>query len=158
MKKYGILMNIGIGVLATTIIAVVLFKFVINRNPASFAITGIEETRVWDLSGNELKLDRIISENNTVHILLFNLKDCHSCIADGVEILNKLKKEGRQCAGIAIHDQIDDFSGWTINFDFTPFYMMRTATFFDHIKCPVTPVLLIFKNQKINSYTFLLPH
>lgn len=159
MKRYGILLDISIGVLTVAIIGVVIFKFVINRKPStSFEINGIEKARVFDLSGSELKLDRLIPQNGTAHVLIFNLRDCHSCVSDGVEILKKLKQEGRQCLGIAVHDRIEDVDGWTINFDFSPFYMIKTVVYFDYIKSPITPVLLKFKNQKVESYTYLLPH
>lgn len=159
MKRYNILLNIGIGILSAAIIAVVIFKFVINRKSSiPFTINEIEKTEIFDLNGNELKLASLISQNSNAYVLIFNLKDCHSCVADGIDILGKLSKEGRQCLGIAIHDQIEDIDGWSINFDFRPFYMIKTVDFLDHIKCPITPILLEFKNQKVESYSYLLPH
>jgi hypothetical protein len=159
MKRYELLLNIGIGVLAFAIILVVIFKFVIVKKPADpFAINNIEEATVFDLSGSELKLDHLIPQNDTIHVLIFNLKDCHSCISDGVEILKKLRKEGRQCFGVAIHDRVEDVDGWTINFDFSPFYMMKTVVFVDHFNIPITPILLKFNNRKVERHSYLLPH
>jgi len=159
MKRYELILDIGIGVLAFAIILVVIFKFVIVRKPSDpFAINNIEEETVFDLSGSELKLDRLIPKNGTVHVLIFNLRDCHSCVSDGVEILKKLKEEGRQCFGIVVHDRVEDVSGWTINFDFSPFYMMKTIVFLDHLNIPITPILLKFNNRTVESHNYLLPH
>ena len=73
-------------------------------------------------------------------------------------MLNKLKKEGKECLGLVVHDSIEDVTGWSINFEFRPFFMMKTLDFFDHIKSPVTPVLIKIKDNEVENYRFFTAH
>jgi hypothetical protein len=159
MKKKDIFLNAGIVILAVVIVIVVIFKFVINRQPVdSFAINEPGDIKVFDLSGSEIQFQQIISKNGDTYCLIFKINDCPSCIYDGVEILIKLKAGGKHCIGIVTHDLLDEVNGWTINFDFRPFFMLQTIDFFEHIKSPITPVLVKFKNQDIASYRYFTPH
>jgi len=159
MKRKDIFYNVSIGVMAAAILIVVIFKFVVNKQPVdSFSINGIENISVFDLDGTEFEMSHLISKNDEDYCLIFNLKDCHSCVFDGVAMLKKLRAEGKTCTGFVIHDNLEDVNGWTINFEFRPFFMMKTLEFFDHIKSPITPVLVKFKKQKVENYKYFTPH
>ena len=159
MTKKDIYYTIAFGIIGAAIIFVVIFKFVINRKPEiPFAINKLDNITLTDFDGNELKLKQLISSASETYCLIFGLKDCHGCIFDGVEVLNKLKKEGKECLGLVVHDSIEDVTGWSINFEFRPFFMMKTLDFFDHIKSPVTPVLIKIKDNEVENYRFFTAH
>lgn len=157
--KKDIYYSIAFGIIGAAIVFVAIFKFVIDRKPeAPVAVNEINDITLTDFDGNELKLKQLITGAPETYCLIFNLKDCHGCIFDGVEVLNKLKKEGKECLGLVVHDNIDDVTGWSINFEFRPFFMMKTLEFFDHIKSPITPVLVKVKNDKVDNYRFFTAH
>jgi len=157
--KKDIYFIIAFGIIGAAIVFVAVFKFVITREPElPFAVNGLTEIALSDMDGNGLKLRQLIAGSPETYCLIFNLKDCHGCIYDGVEVLNKLKAEGKVCLGLAVHDNLDDLNGWSINFDFRPFFMMKTLEFFDHIKSPITPVLIKIKDDKVENYRFFTAH
>lgn len=160
MKKLDLFYNITIAVLVVLIIAVGLFKFVIQKKASqeSFQIQGFEEIPVIDLSGNEIKLPRLMAEDQSTYCIMFRITDCFSCVFESIQELIHLRASGKPCIGLIIHDRLDEVNGFTANYEFPAFFMITRVTFYEHIKSPVTPVLVKIKNNKVESYRYFTPH
>lgn len=159
MKKLDRFYNIGIGILVIGIVVVVIFKFFLAKPPQeSFDIKGINQILVTDLSGSEIKLSEFIAKDTATYFMLFRLDDCFSCIYLGLEDLKTLKKEGRPCFGLVVHDYIDEVSGWAAQYDFTPFLVLKKVDFIENIKSLSTPVFVKFADGKVESYRYITPN
>ena len=162
MKKTKVererLINLVVGLLAAGIMVVVLFKFVINRNPRPpFGINDFEKILVTDLSGSEVKLSDLVSPDVTGYCLIFEIKDCPPCIYEGLQDLKKLKEAGKPCLALVVHDLINEVSGWAAVNDFSPIFMLRKVDFYEHFHSVLTPVVVKLKNGKVVSHRYITP-
>lgn len=159
MKKSDLFLNIGIGVVILAIITVILFKFVINKTgkEESFKINNIEKIMVSDLNGNQINFSDLLDKEGDTYILIFELRNCYSCIFKGIENLKSLKKSGKSCFGLAVHDYLDELNGWSTNHDFNPFFMIKKSEYFDNIHSTHLPVFIKITNGKVESYRFITP-
>jgi hypothetical protein len=159
VKKLDRFYNIGIGVLVIGIAAVLIFKFVLDDPPhESFRINGIDQIIVSDLNGNEIKLSEFLAKDTATYFMLFGLNDCFSCIYLGLEDLKVLKKAGRPCFGLVVHDYIEEVGGWAAQYDFTPFLVLKKLDFLENIKSASTPVFVKFADGKVESYGYISPN
>ncbi|MGD2090612.1 MAG: hypothetical protein PVH61_30850 [Candidatus Aminicenantes bacterium] len=155
MKKSDVLYVIVVGVLLVGIVLLVIFKFVLKPQE-SFSITHIDELKVTDLNGTEVKLIDILSTVDEAFCLIFNLNsDCFSCVYKGIEDLKNLKNAGKVCFGLVIHNSIDEVRGWASNYEFSPFLMIKKLDFFDHIKSVSTPVFVKISKDNVESYRYI---
>jgi hypothetical protein len=157
MKTRDFLLNTAIITLILAVIVVVIFKFFIKPTPQeSFKFNDIEQLTVQDLSANPIKLVDILDENKETYVLLLELRDCGSCIYAGIEDMIRLKKAGNPAIIIPVHERVDEIVGWSGSYDFSPFYMMKTAMFYQQIKCATLPVIVKIKNRKVTGYRDIL--
>lgn len=159
MKKNDLVLNIGIGVVVVVIIAIFLFKFVINKTGKEelFKINNIEKIVVSDLNGNEIKFFDLLDKEDDTFILIFDLRNCYSCIFKGIENLKSLKKSGKSCFGLAVHELLDELNGWSANHDFSPFFLIKKSDFFENIHSMNLPVFIKISNGKVESFRFITP-
>jgi len=160
MKKSDLFYTIAIAALVVLIIAVALFKFVIlERNPQeTFQVKGFEEITVIDLNGSEITLPQLMTEDQSTYCVMFRITDCFSCVFESIQELIHLRKSGKACIGLIIHDRLDEVSGFTANYEFSPFFMITRVAFYEHFKSPITPVLAKIQNNKVESYRYFTPH
>ncbi|UCH97252.1 MAG: hypothetical protein JSV88_10485 [Candidatus Aminicenantes bacterium] len=155
MKKSDIFYFIGVGVLLVGIVLAVIFKFVLNPRE-SFEIKHIDQLKVTDLSGTEVKLIDLLSTGEASYCLIFDLNsNCFSCVYQGIEDLKNLKNAGKICFGLVIHDSIEEVKVWGSNYKFSPFLMLKKLDFFNHIKSVKTPVFVKIKRGKVESYRYI---
>lgn len=158
MKKRDIFYNTGIGVLIIAIVVLVVFKFILpQKAKPDFWIKDYEKVTVMDLDGNELLLPSLFDKDGSTYFLIFDMSDCFSCISKGLEDLKSLKNAGKPCLAIVVHHMVDEVRGWSANYEFSPFFVIMRPAFYEHIKTPLTPVMVEFKNGGIESYRFLRP-
>jgi|GEM_PF-925617 len=159
MKKLDFFYNIAIVVLVIGIITVVIYKFAIpvKQPQDSFKIQEFEKVEIIDLSGNEIKLGQLMAKDGATYCIMFRINDCFSCVFDAIQDLKRLRDSGKACMGIIIHDLLDEVRGFTANYEFSPFFMIKRVDFYEFIKSPMTPVLVKFKNNKVESYRYFTP-
>ena len=160
MKKQDWLINTGIVIVLAAIIIVVTVKYIIpkptNPSPGPISIKEMDKIKISDLNGNEMPLNALLNKGLT-YCLIFDLGGCYSCIYRGVEDLKKLKANGQYCMAILVHDRIDEALGWSATQDFTPFYVLKKADFYQYINTPMIPVILKINMGKVDGYTFIKP-
>ncbi|MCK4766124.1 MAG: hypothetical protein KAW12_28255 [Candidatus Aminicenantes bacterium] len=158
MKKSDLFFNIGIPVLFVGIIAIVVFKFIIQeQNPGLFAVRELSSISVVDLNNNKLNLMDLLDKDNETYCFLFELTNCYSCIYNGIEDLKKLKSSGSNCIAIAVHDLTDEVAGWSQNHDFSPFFVLKKIDFYKYFQCSTMPVLFSLKKGKVKAFRFITP-
>jgi len=69
-----------------------------------------------------------------------------------------LRASGKACIRLIIHDRLDEVNGFTANYDYPAFFMITRVAFYDHIKSPITPVLVKIQNNKVENYRYFTPH
>jgi hypothetical protein len=162
MKKQDWLINTGIVIVLVAVIIVVTVKYIIPKpnnaasNPGSVSIKEIDKIKLSDLNGNEMPLNILLNKGLT-YCLIFDLGGCYSCIYRGVEDLKKLQANGQNCFAVLVHDRLDEAQGWSSTQDFTPFYVLKKADFYQYINTPMIPVLIKIENNQVNGYTFIKP-
>lgn len=159
MNKRDLFYNIAIGVVIIGIIAIVIFKFVIPKEPQQgiFGIKEYEKITITDLNGAELKLKDLVAKDESTYCLLFEMTNCYSCIFKGIEDLKRLKSAGKTCIALVVHHLIDEVNGWSANHDFTPFFVLKKQDFYEHIHTPLMPVMIKIKNGNVESYRYITP-
>jgi hypothetical protein len=158
MTKKDMFYNIGIGVLVIAIMVLIVVKFIAPKNVnADVRIKDHEKITVMDLDGNQISLVDLFDKADTTYFFIFEMNDCFSCISKGLEDLKSLKKAGKPCMGIVVHHMVDEVKGWSANYDFSPFFVIKKPDFYEYIKTPVTPVMVEFKNGKVENYRFFRP-
>lgn len=159
MKTPDRFYNLAIILAIIGIIALVLFKYVIPGRSQSndFQIKDFDKITVLDLSGNEVKLADLLAEEESTYCLFFELTNCYSCLFKGIEDLKSLKSAGKPCVGLAVHHMVDEIAGWSANYDFTPFFMLKKESYYEHIQSPVMPVMVKLRKGKVESFRYILP-
>jgi len=158
MIKTERLYNIAIGVLLVGITVLFISKFGLKQSPQeSFAIKEIDRIMVTDLMGNEIPLSKWYSNEEPVYFLIFDLKDCFSCISRGLEEFKSLKTAGKSCFGLVVDDYYQEVSVWASNYEFLTFLVLKRPEFYQHIKSVVTPVIVKIENGKADSYRYITP-
>jgi hypothetical protein len=154
MKKRDVQYMFAILALITAIIVLVYFKF-IRKQESAVSFDNPEKITVSTIGNNLLSLSDIIDNSGELFLVVFNFDDCYSCISRGIFDLISLKKAGKKCAALVVHDNIDEIRGWSEKQDFSPFYVIKKNVYFEHIKSPHTPVLIHFKDGEIRKYHFI---
>jgi len=155
MKKKNFYMNLGIIIMIIAIIVLVVFKYIIKDKNSGISIN-IEKTNLIDLNGKVIKLSQLLSDNVN-YCYIFDLNDCPSCIFKGLNDLTELKKSGDSTMAVVIHNRIDEVSGWSSNYNYSPFYMIKRNKFYAYIHVQSTPVIIKIKNGKIINYRYIFP-
>ncbi len=156
MSKKNFYLNIAIIMMIIAIILLVVFKFVINDNRNDVSLD-IEKTNLVDLNGNKIKLSQMLSNDKVTYCLIFDMNDCPSCILKGLNDLSELKKTGLKSMAIVVHNRIDEVSGWSSNYDYSPFYMLNRNKFYEYIHVQSTPVIIKIRNGKVENYRYIFP-
>lgn len=158
MKNKEIVANVIIGVLVVAIIAVVAVKFIFKKeHKLSFDIRGIEEVGVLDLEKNPVRFVDLIPKDDVIYCMLFDMRDCTSCIIKGLDDLKELRKEGKRTITLAIFDLMDDLRDWANVNECEDIYMLKKVTFYDYFFCQTTPVLIRFNNGDIEAFKYIIP-
>lgn len=159
MKTTDRIYSIAIVVVILAIIGVVIYKFAVPGKPdvGAFDIKEFEKMIVLDLDGSEVRLADLAAKDEITYCFIFELSNCYSCIFQGIEDLKRLKNAGKSCLGLAVHHMIDEISGWSANYDFSPFFMLKKENFYEHIRTPVMPVMVQIKNGKIVGFRYIRP-
>lgn len=162
MNKNTVL-NILLGLVFIGIVAVVVFKLVIPpsspQGSGYLRISGWQDIGVMDINGNKIKLGRIIPGDSSIYVMICDMDDCFSCIYKGVDDMKKLGNAGHEGVVVVVADKIEDVKGWSAaNFPgYSNFYMLDTASFYDHIQTPSTPVIAKIESGKVSSFRLILP-
>ena len=99
----------------------------------------------------------LISKDKTSYCLIFDMNDCYSCILKGIDDLKALKGSGMNGFGLAVHDSTDEVAGWSKNYGFSPFFVIKKFNFYNHVHTSITPVLVKFDKGVVENYRFILP-
>ena len=146
----------AIVILSLVILIVVYMKFFHNAPDRPVDIKNIRAIKVYDGSGTLIGLSDILEEEKN-YCLLFDLNDCYSCIAKGISDLKSLKKSGKPCFGLVVHNLSDEVSGWSTQQGFSPFFMLKKTSFYEHIRSPATPVMITIKDEKVIAFRYITP-
>lgn len=158
MKKKDLFLNIVIGVLSAAIVVVALYKFVIVNEPQkNFGFKDFHRLEVTDLNGNPLNVASLMSETGDTYLLVFDLKDCPSCIFRGKDEIKHLREAGKHGFVIMVHDSIEEVSGWASANDVSPIFMMKRVDFYDHVHTSRTPVVVKMRKDNVESFRFITP-
>lgn len=158
-KKPDLLIIFAIIILVTGAIVIAYFKYVFDKEMnMPVAINSIDNIYVSDLNGYQIKLIDLVKKDPELYLLLFDMKDCYSCIFDGINDLLTLEKSGKLCIAIAIDDNIDNVRGWSSkNFTASTLFVINRTEFLQYIDSPLTPVLVQLKFGIIKKYRFITP-
>jgi len=157
MKKES-LYNIGIGILLVAIAVVVVIRFILPEPPRNdFSISDIENLEIIDLNKNHAPLTRFLAKDEINYVLLFELTDCYTCLVKGLEDLKKLKSAGKNVIGLAVHDLVDEVDGWSAQYELSPILVLPKVEFYEHIATPMTPAIVVLKNNEVESVRYILP-
>ena len=132
MNKKNLLLNSGIVIVVISIILLILFKFILN-DKINIGID-INQIKIYNINGDKIQLSDIIPKDGITYCFVFDMNDCNTCILKGIDDLIELKKSGLDCFALAIHHRIDEVSGWSSNYDFTPFFMINKKVFMRTLK------------------------
>lgn len=155
MKKSSIFYLIGIFLVSVCIFGVIMFKFILKPSPP-FSIEEIDKITITDLNGKEFKLGFFFLKDEYSYLLVADLNDCYSCIYRGIGELKTLKKAGRYCMVLVVHDSIEEVKGWSAQFEFSPFMVLNRIDFYENMKISSTPVLVKIRNGKIKNVLYIL--
>lgn len=157
MKYRNFLLNTALIVLILAIVGVFVFKFLPKPHPReSFLFNNIQQVSVLDLAGNPIKLVDILDSQKETYIMFLELRNCGSCLVAGIEDMIRLKKAGNPAIIIPVHERVDEILGWSGTWEFSPFYMIKTADFYQQLQCAVLPVIVKVKNQKVTGYRYIV--
>ena len=158
-NKKNILLNTSLVIIGIVFVTLVYFKLFKTHQPqmAQLRIDRFEELTLMDLSKDSLKLTEILNDNDTHYILILEMSNCSTCIYKGLDTMTALKKAGKACMVIVVHDLIDEVAGWSATTDFSPFYMMTGVDFYEHIRTPLMPAIVTIKNKSIINTRYITP-
>lgn len=158
MKKKELVANVIIGLLVIAVIAVIVIKFVIGNKPtATFDIRNMDEIEVLDLENNPVRFTNLLSSEGVVYCLLFDNRDCTSCIIKGLDDIKALRKEGKRTLTLAMFDLMDDLRAWANVNECQDIFLLKKVTFYDHFFCQTTPVMIRFNNRDIEAFKYIIP-
>ena len=156
MNKKQLLLNISIGIAILAVLAVVLVKFVLPwKSGNQYQFRDFEKIVVYNTDGKTIPLSSIVSKAESTYCFLFNMNDCFTCIAKGIEDLESLKKSGKKAIGLMVHDNIKEVKGWASTYEFSPFYSIKRSEVYEHIILPKLPVMLEIKNNEIENIRYI---
>jgi len=158
MKKSTLFYSILIAILSICILLVILFKFILKPGVSGFDLENKESIIIRDLDGKEAKLFSLFENKEDTYLLIFSFNDCSSCIYRGIEELKAIKKAGRNCIAVVVHDYYEEIKSWSANQDFSPFVVLKRIDFYEHIKTATTPVLLKIGDGKIKNAFYIYPN
>ena len=101
------------------------------------------------------KLFSLLNRMEDNYLLIFSFNDCSSCIYRGIDELKTLKKAGKTCIAIVVHDYYEEIKSWSSNQDFSPFMVLKRIDFHEHIKTSSTPVLVKIRDRKIKNAFYI---
>lgn len=159
----NLLMNIILVLAIAGIAAVLIFRFVIpgSGEPrlSHLRLDAPGKITISDMNGNKTTLLEIMPEKTTFYLMICDMDDCFSCIYKGVGDTKRLSDAGHENAVIVVADKLEDVRGWsTINFPtYSNFYMLDTASFYDHIHTARTPIIAKFERGKVISFRLIEP-
>jgi hypothetical protein len=157
MRKSVLAYRIVVSLLCIAIVAVILVRFVFKKEKQPVSIDFPGQINLATLDGNTTTLAKLLETQSDLYLLVFKFNDCYSCILKGLNDMQSLKKDGRNCAAIVAHDYIGDIIDWSKIQDFSPFFVVKKSLFYDFIQTPHTPVIIRFINGKIKSIRFITP-
>jgi len=96
-------------------------------------------------------LNKILNKKS-VALLFLEIDNCSSCIYKGLNELNNSSYEG---IIIVINNNPDYFRGWVENLEFKNIYIISKNEFYENIKCPYLPVLVLIKDLKIENIRYI---
>ena len=158
MKRKELLANVIIGVLVAAIVAVIALKFFAKKEPKfSFDIRNIHDIEILDLENHPLRFAGLIPKDEVAYCLLFDIRDCTSCIIKGLDDIKELRKEGKRTFTLAMFDQMNDLRAWANVNECRDIYMLKKVIFYDHFFCQTTPVMIRFNNGEIEAFKYIIP-
>ncbi|MGE5344114.1 MAG: hypothetical protein ACM3SY_21825 [Candidatus Omnitrophota bacterium] len=158
MKKAQWLYGTAIGVLVIGIILVIIFRFILPpKNPNAVNIKEFEKVSVIDLNGEQVRLADLAKKDQITYCMIFELTNCFSCIQKGIDDLKTLKKEGKSCIALAVHELIDEVNGFSATVEFAPFFMLKKKDFYEYVTTAHLPVMIKLKNGEVESFRYITP-
>ncbi len=158
MNKKEITGNVIIGLLVAAIIGVLIAKFVLVKEPRfSFDIREQSEVEVRDLEGNPTKFVDLLPSNDVIYCLLFDERDCTSCVIKGLADMKELRRDGKRTIILAMFNLIGDLRGWANVNECQDVFMLKKAVFYDHFFCQTTPVMIRIKNGSVDAFKYIIP-
>jgi hypothetical protein len=159
-KKIDVFLNLAIGFAIVVIIFILLYKFVLNDSPANepFKVKNLKQINVTDLKGNYDSLEELLAANENTYCLIFELTNCYPCIQKGLDDLNELLSDGNKGFAIVVSNYYDEVEGWASKMaSSTPVFVLKKSAFYENIHCTNLPVLVRFKNVRVENYRFITP-
>jgi len=158
MDKRNFIINFLICVLILIIAIIFVFKYVIKKDNINdnFKIKNINKIKLKSLNNVDKKFVELTGTDD-IYVFFFIIKSCPSCINKGFNELKILNKRKKRCIAVIIHDWVEEIKAWSVNCDFSPIYIMKRKTFYEHIQAPFLPVLVKFKGRKIQNYHYITP-
>lgn len=153
------LLDFVIIILALAIVFILFLKFnpLEKKNKFSVSIDNIESVKVMDLHSESIKLIDAMNSSEETFCMIFELTNCFSCILKGLEDIKNLRTNGNESIIILVHDNFEDFKGWTISKNINFAYLMKKSDFYNHLNIPTLPAILKFKENKLRSFRFITP-
>lgn len=153
------LLDFVVIILALAIVFILFVKFnpLEKNNKFSVSIDNIESVKVMDLHSESIKLIDAMNSSEETFCMIFELTNCFSCIVNGIEDVKSLREMGNASIIILVHDNFEDFNGWSISKNINFAYLMNKSDFYKHINVPTLPVILKFKENKLRSFRFITP-
>jgi len=158
ISKKDLALNLLMGVLAIGIILVSISRLMPKKEEnANFRISEIEKVRVVGIDGSNIGFGSLSGTKETVYCMIFELTNCGSCLYQGIEDLKSLKKEGKSCFALVVHDFFDEFKGFSGTHNFSPFYMLKKKDFYEYFSAEYLPVIVKINNGKVESFRYITP-
>lgn len=155
-RKFRLILDLLIICMAITIVVYFIFFFIKKENK-HFKIGDMAQIELSSFDNKTITLEEIIAPNLESIVLFLKATDCPSCISKGLSELKALKEAGKACFVIVVYDWIEDLNNWIKNYNMDSFLTARKDNFNSHIYTLVLPVIVYFKEYRINSYKFITP-
>ena len=155
MKNTDLFSNVAIGVLIITIIIVGIFKFVLKNDSTDFDINDIKEVVIKNMDGEDINLSELINSNFDTYMLILEINNCPPCVFKGIEDLKSLKKAGKVCFVIVVHEWLEEVKGWRQNYEFSPFYILSKNEFYDSFNVAHLPAIIKIEDGKIRNVRYI---
>jgi len=147
--------TLSIILLVIIILFVFIHRFVLKTDDSNVYIKAFDKVIISDLNQNKFFFSRLLPIKKDSYVLLFELRNCYSCIINGFEDLIKLQKSGENCIAIAIHDLIEEVKGWSINVSFNNLFVLKKIDYYKYFSAAHLPILIKIQNKKIVSYRYI---
>lgn len=145
-------------VMVTLLIIAILatLAYRLTRKPGDrVTIPSMERFEVVDPQGQAVPFLSEVGDHAEMYCFVMTLSNCERCIYNGMTDIEAMKAAGKQVMVLVVNDWPQEVQGWSVHYAGTPVYSVSVASFYAAVQTPYLPVILTFKQGRLDGWRFI---